>query len=82
MFVGVGFRDNGVVWLEESVASWREKMLRIEIREFGMDNVVNGDMLGGGVAVIPFEMDDTVAGGPCGDVCCPESRDEVGLPLC
>ena len=53
----------------------------IEGREFGMDYIVYGDMLSGGVAVIPFEVDDTVAGGPCGDVCCPKGRDEVGLPL-
>ena len=43
----------------------------IEGREFGMDYIVDGDMLSGGVAVIPFEVNDTVAGGPCGDVCCP-----------
>ena len=56
-------------------------MIGIEGGEFGMDYIVYGDMLSGGVAVIPFEVDDTVAGGPCGDACCPKGRDEVGLPL-
>ena len=30
-FIGIGFRNNGVVWLEESFAGRREKMLRIEV---------------------------------------------------
>ena len=82
MFVCVRFRDNVVVWLEENVAGWGEKVNGIEGRKFGMDYIVDGDMLSGGVAVIPFKVDDAVAGSPCGDVCCPEGRDEVGLPLC
>ena len=39
-------------------------------------------MLGSGVAIIPFEVDETVAGGPCGSVGCPKGCDEIGLPLC
>ena len=30
-FVGVGVRNNGVIWLEESLAGTREKILRVEV---------------------------------------------------
>ena len=81
MFVGVRFRDDVVVWLEEGVAGWREKVSGVEGRKFGTDYIVDGDVLSGGVAVIPFEVDDAVAGGPSGDVCCPQGCDKVCLPL-
>ena len=47
-----------------------------------MNNVVYGDMLCSGVAIIPFEVDKTVACGPCGSVGCPKGCDEIGLSLC
>ena len=67
-FVRVRFRNDNVIWLKESSAGRRVEVVGVEVGKFGLDGVVDGDVLGSGVAVVPFEVDEVVAGGPCGSV--------------
>ena len=47
----------------------------------GGDGVVNGDVLSGGVAIVPFVVSDSVTGGVGGEVGMPEGGGKVGLPM-
>ena len=80
-FVGVRVRNDSVKRSKENMVGRRVEVLRVEVGEFGLDGVVYSNMLSGGMAVCPFEVDDTVLGGPCCCVSGPKCGDEVGLPL-
>ena len=67
-FVRVRFRDDNVIWLKESSAGRRVEVVGVEVGKFGLDGVIDGDVLDSGVAVVPFEVDEVVAGSPCGGV--------------
>ena len=47
-----------------------------------MDDVVDSDMLCGGMSIGPFEVHKAVAGSPCRSVGGPKGCDEGGLPMC
>ena len=67
-FVRVRVRNDNIIWLKESLAGRRVEVLRDEVGEFGLDGVVDGYVLGSGMAIVPFKMNEAVAAGRCGSV--------------
>ena len=47
----------------------------------GGDRFVDGDVLGGGVTIVPFVVGDSVPSGVGGEACIPEGGGEVCLPM-